>query len=750
VIGQIPHLRAATADELQAFWDRHYVPGNAVLVIAGAVRHEDAEKLAETYFGWLPRCPDAPRIAEAEPAQTESREITIDEPNGPVPVAGIAFRTVPRAHADGPAVEVLANILGQGDSSRLHRGLVRKGVAMAAMAVAFQLEQAGFIGAGAAVSPFGDPKRAMAAIEEEVQRFRDEEASEAEIEKARNALLKDQVTALLRIEYKARLLGEAATILGDAEEANRQVDRYRNVSAADVRRVAREYLTPERRTTVMIRPTLMGMLKTFLGGGKGAPEDEGAAPPRAEALAGVRAKPTGPKATAVRPSSLPEKPPIQPPLREVPKAAFSSKTLANGLKVVAVPNREVPFVTMSLDLRHGAAHEDPARPGAAAMACSMLVKGTAKHTADQLAGELERLAIDIGGSASHDDASVFANALSDQFERAMAYLAEVVQSPTFPPEELETYRNEVRASLMVEEKEPGYQAERKLEKAIFGEHPYSRPAGGTLEDLNRLSAEDVSKWWKTFARPDAAVLYIAGDVDEKRAFEAAEASFGAWKAPDAPIPPLKAPSIPTPSPTKILLVDRPGSYQSEIRVGHLGVPRRHPEMAKLDVLDQVFGGSFGARLNATLRVKKGLTYGIQGGFSPRKEAGAFRIRTFSKTPATAEAVRTILEEIDRLQAEPPTEQELDIARSYLTGSFARERETPQAVAGDLWMIESNGLPPDYFEKHLDEAARTTSEDTARLARSLIQPKSLVIIIVGEAERIRADLEKIAPVTVVKP
>jgi predicted Zn-dependent peptidase len=128
-------------------------------------------------------------------------------------------------------------------------------------------------------------------------------------------------------------------------------------------------------------------------------------------------------------------------------------------------------------------------------------------------------------------------------------------------------------------------------------------------------------------------------------------------------------------------------------------------MAKIDVLDQAFGGSFGARLNNALRIQKGLTYGIRGGFSPRKEAGAFRIRTFSKTPATAEAVRTILEEIDRLQAEPLTEQELDIARNYLTGSFARERETPQAVAGDLWMIESNGLPPDYFEKHLDEAAR---------------------------------------------
>jgi zinc protease len=749
VIGQIPHLRAATADELQAFWDRYYVPQNAVLVITGAIRHAEAQELAARYFGWIPRCPDPPRVTEAEPAQAEAVQATIDEENGPVPVTGMAFRTVPKGHRDGPALDVLANIFGQGDSSRLHRQLVRKRVAMVAMAEAFQLEQAGFVGAGAVVSPFGDPQKAQAAIEEEVRKLREEDVSAAEIEKARNALLKERVTTLLSIESKARLLGEAACILGDAEEANREIDRYRAVTAADIRRVAREYLTPERKTAVFIRPTLLGMLKTFLGGaGKGPPEDEGAAPPAPEALAGVRARSTGPKATAVRPAALPGKPPIQAPLREFPRAATAVKTLANGLKVVVIPNREVPLVTLRLALRHGAVHEDAARPGAAAMACAMLTKGTARHTADELAQELERHAIDIGGFASHDDAAVTATALSDQFERAAEYLAEVVRSPTFPPDELDTYREQVRAGLLVDEQEPGYQADREFDRAVYGEHPYSRPAGGTLADVNRLAAADLAKWWGTFARPDAAVLYVAGDVEEARAFAAVESGFGEWKSPASPLPPFKATSFPTASPLRIRLIDRPGSYQSQIRVGHLGVSRRHPEIAGIDVLDQVFGGAFGARLNAALRVKKGLTYGIRGAFSPRKEGGAYRIRTFSKTPATAEAVRTILEELERLQKEPPTAEELDVARGYLTGSFARDRETPQAVAGDLWAIESNSLSADYFEKYLEAAAKATPEDTARLARSLIQPGSMTIVVVGEAARIRADLEKIAPVTVV--
>jgi len=750
-IGMIPHLRAATADELQAFWDRWYVPSNAVLVIAGAVKHEDAQRLAEKHFGWIPRCPDPPRKLEPEPPQTEARELTVDEPSGPVPVSAVVFRTVPKGHADGPALDVLANILGQGDSSRLHRRLVRKRTAMVAMAMHFQLEQAGLIGAGAVVNPLSNPAKALEAIEEEIRMARDADVTAAEIEKARNDILKGVVTGLLSIERKAQLLGEAATILGDPAEANREIARYRAVTAADVRRVAREYLVPERRTTIHVRPTLAGMLKTFLGGAvQGPSEDEGAAAPSAEALAAVRAKPTGPKASAVRPPELPAKAPVPPPVRALPKPSFSARKLENGLEVIVVPNREAPYVTMRLGLLRGAAHEDPSRPGAAAMACAMLVKGTEKHTAEALAEELERHAIGISGGADHDTASITASALSEHFDLALERLAEVVRLPAFPAEELETYRNEVRAGLMVEEKEPDYLADRAFEKAVFGTHPYARPPGGTLADVDRLEPADLARWWKESARPDAAVLIVAGDVDEAKAFEAAAARFGDWKRPAEAAPARPAPSFPTNEGVRILLVDRPGSYQSQIRVGHVGVGWSFPERGSLDVLEQVFGGSFGARLNSKLRVEKGLTYGIRGSFRPGRDGGLFRVRTFSKTPATAEAVRIILDEVKRIGDEPPTEAELDLARSYIAGSFARDRETPQAVAQDLWTIRAYGLPEDWFARYLEGAARTDLAGAARLAREHIRPRDLVIVVVGEAARIRTELEKIAPIVVTPP
>ena len=749
VIGQIPHLRAATAGELQAFWDKFYIPSNAVLVIVGAVKHEEAQKLAEAYFGWLPRCPDPPRIVAPEPAQAAPRDITIEEQNGPVPLAGFAFRTVPLGHPHGPALEVLANILGEGDSSRLHRELVKKEKAAAfATAGAFQLEQAGFFGAGAALLPFGDPIKTLSLLEKQIQKLRDEDVTADELTKAKNTLLKSRVEARLTVESKAGLLGQAALIIGDTNDVNREVHRYRALTVADVRRVAKEYLTAERRTQVIVKPTLLGMIKSLFGGARGPPEDEGAAPPSAEAQAAPGAKPTGPKANAKRPVGLPEKPPLGPALETFPRVETVTRTLANGLKVVLVPNHVVPFVTIKLGILHGAASEEPSRPGAAAMACSMLTKGTAKHTADELAALLDTYAVSIGGFADHDSASIGASAVSDQFERAMGYLGEVTQSPLFPKEELETHRAQLKTSKLVAEKMPAYQANHEFDRVVFGKHPYARPADGTALDLDRLTPEDLALWWRTHARPDAAALYIAGDVEEAKALAAADASFGSWKSPEGKKPEATAPPFPVAETTRIYLIDRPGSYQSEIRVGHLGITRKHPEYSRGKVLDQVFGGSFTSRLNSTLRVKKGLTYGIHGGFSAFKDGGAFEISTFSKTPATTEALKTILEEIERLRAEAPTTEEMDGARRYLTGSFARERETPQATVNDLWLIESEGLPTDHLERFLKEAAATTSEDVTRIAREILHPDRLTIVVVGEAERIKADLEKIAPVTLV--
>ena len=748
-IGNIPHLRAAGVDELQEFWDRFYVPNNASLIIVGDVDHAKAQELAQQYFGWIPRCPEPPRVSPPKTLRKGPFEIRIQEKNGPVPIVGVGYYAVPSGHADSAALEVLSAILGEGESSRLHRALVKE-KKLAAMAISgtFQLEHAGVFGAGAALSPFGNAKKALAALDEEFTRVREKGVTDKELLKARNNLLKRSLASQLRVESKAQLLGDAAAILGDTEDANRKLGALQSVTRADVQRVARLYCVPERSAKLTIKPTLMGMLGSILSmGRKGGKGEEAELAPVNEA--GRRASPGGPKATARRPPGLPERPPIAPPLETVPALAVEKSTLANGLEVVVVEDHEVPLVSLYLGLRYGASSEPPGRPGTASMACSMLTKGTATRSADRIADDLETYAIDLSGSAGRDTAAVIASALSGQLERAVEALAEVVTEPTFPEEELATLVRMVTTGMMVEEKSPSTIADREFDRLIYGSHPYARPVDGRVNDIKQLKRDDLAAWWSVHARPDAAVLYVAGDMDAKSTIATVEKYLGAWRAPEAAAPVLALPRIPDPAATRIYLVDHPGARQSEIRVGHLGKITRHSsDHATAAVLNQIFGSSFGARLNSTLRVDKGLTYGIRGGFSWRQRAGWFGVSTFTKTPKTAEAVSVILAEVDRLLVEPPSNEEMIGARNFLTGSFSRRRETPQALLDDLWTVESEGLADDFYERWLKTVAGAASKGVAAVAERHVRRDLLTIVVVGEAKKVRADLEKIAEVVVV--
>jgi zinc protease len=215
------------------------------------------------------------------------------------------------------------------------------------------------------------------------------------------------------------------------------------------------------------------------------------------------------------------------------------------------------------------------------------------------------------------------------------------------------------------------------------------------------------------------------------------------------MPEVSLPPLPEPESTRIFLVNHKGGVQSQVRAGQIGITRTHPDYFTSRVVSSYFGGAFNSRLNETIRVAKGLTYGARGGYSAQKLAGEFQVSTFTKTASTAEAVQAVLGEIERLRSEPPTGKELQQTKSYTLGSFARERETPQQVAGDLWLIQSHGLPEDYIQRLLDGVAQTEEADCTRLVQNSLDPEKLVIAVVGDAEQLKEDLEKIAPVTVVE-
>lgn len=737
-IGKIPHLRAASVPELRDFWTRYYAPNNATLIIAGAVKHEEAQTLAKRYFGWIPPQPDPPRVTVREPLPEAPREVSLEIDNAPLPMAGIAFRTTPLADPDRIPLELLSTILGGGNSSRAYRSLVaEKELAVGVQCMNICLEQDGMLALGAAITPGeGRMDDTLAALKKEIKRIRDRKVRPRELEKAKNQMLRALVTEHLHVVSKARALGAAAVLEGDVSRVNRRLDAIREITADDIQRAAKQYLDPDRALTFRVERNLKG----FFNKDKGNPEDEAPITGQPETDPPAPGRPG-----AIRPEDYPASPPSQGPMDFDPTPRYQETTLANGLKVAVVENHEAPFVTLSLHL-HGGAWCD-SKPGAAAMTLSMLSRGTGKHDEKAFAEELETHAISLSAQAGMDSAVVSADCVTDQLERAASLLAEAVLTPTFSPDEFNKLKKQVLADLTVSSEEPSYLADRELRRRLYGEHPYARSARGETDDVRALTPEDLKAWWSAFARPDMAWFCVSGDIRLEQAVALAENDFGAWQAegekPDAAIA-----ATPEPGPNHIYLVDKPGD-QSQIRIALPGITRKDPGYFASRVAGNYFGGAFGSRLNDSLRVKKGLTYGARGGYSARRFGGEFTVSTFTKNESVPEAIRAAVEEIAGLRDKVPGADELENTKTYILGSFAGDRETPQAIAGDLWLIESEGLEADYFQKLLAGVQGTDADACTALAKRTLDMDKLVIVVVGPAAVLKETLEPIAPVTVVE-
>jgi len=735
-IGNIPDLRAAHLSELQRFWDRFYLPSNATLVIVGAVKHGDAQQLAKKYFGWMPAGDVQNRNDAKEPEQEGERSVSLEEPFGPVPLAGFVYRGVPIDHPDAIPLQLLMMALGEGESSRMYMDLVKdRKLCVQIVADAFLLDDDGVFGAGAALNPMADMDKALEAIDGHLQAVVDAPLEERELTKAKNQMLRSAVTDALTVASKAQETGNAAVMFGNPEWLNEQLDKIRAVTLEDVQRVAKTYITREGRTVLRVTPNPE----------KKVDEDETApvAPP--EEAGTVERK--GPKVGVERPDWFPTKPPVQAMLDELPEVATAEKVLANGLKVVVVPNHEVPFVTVTLGSTYGAWAENADTPGVASMTYTMLTQGTENYTAAELAEKVEFNALTLSGTASLDEAEVNATGLTDKLPLAVELLAEVVRRPTFPEDELAIKKEQLALGKSVDEEDPQYVAARGLRQQLFGAHPYSRTPTGELADVPKLTAESLKEFWKTYVRPDTSVIYLAGDVEADAAYELVSRYLGDWKAEgDAPKPTL--PPIPEPGKTHIVLLDRPGAVQSQIAVGQVSITRNDPLYHVSRVYSQIFGGAFESRLNRTIRIERGLTYGAFGGFRPFRYVGQFTGQTFTKTETTAETVQAVLDVINGMRTNPPSDEELNTAKAYLAGNFPSQLETPQDTVTYEWIIEYSGLPKDYLNQALQAYKSTTLADIEHIAADVVNSDALTIVVAGEASAIKESLEAIAPVTVI--
>jgi zinc protease len=407
---------------------------------------------------------------------------------------------------------------------------------------------------------------------------------------------------------------------------------------------------------------------------------------------------------------------------------YEIRTLSNGLRVIAVQQNEQPAVTMRLLIGAGAAKDPARKAGTARLVASLLDQGTTTRSAPQIADQIDSIGGSMGTGSGADLSNVYAVVMKDSFALAMDLLHDVVRNPAFAPEEIERQKEQASSSLQVNSNDPDYVASVLFDRLVYGFHPYG--VNETPASLEAITRDDLRGFHRQHFVPNNMVLAIVGDVSHQEAFATAEKVFGQWPRADV----VNVPFDPPPDPTRrIVVVDKPDSVQTEIRVGQLAIPRKHPEYAAWDLAVKILGGEGANRLHQVLRSERGLTYGASADTQANKQAGDFVAETDTRTETTGEALRLMVEEFSRLQRQRVSERELSGAQAYLAGSFPLTLETPNDLATQLLQAVFYELDVEEIRTFRDRVTAITPDDIQRVARQYIRPDRLSIVLVGNAK-----------------
>ena len=425
--------------------------------------------------------------------------------------------------------------------------------------------------------------------------------------------------------------------------------------------------------------------------------------------------------------------------RAVTFPPYEMRSLANGLQVITVLHHEQPVVSMRMLVRAGSVQDLPGKAGVANLAASLLDQGTTTKSAQQIADQIDFIGGALGAGSGSDLSFVNVVVMKDSFDVGMDLLADVLRNPAFAADEIERQTQQVISSLQVNRGDPDYVAGVLFDRLVYGFHPYGLPSSGTSETLAAITRADLQAYHRRNFVPNNMVLAIVGDVTSGGAFAAAERVFGGW--PRADLPPLKTVDPPPPT-RRIIVVDKPDAVQTEIRVGQLAIPRKHPDYLAFDLAVKILGGEGANRLHRVLRSERGLTYGAAADTEARKQAGDFVAETDTRTDTTGEALRLMVDEFSKLPRERVSERELSDAQAYLAGSFPLTIETPNEIATQVLNVVFYELPVEEIGTFGERVQRVTPDDIQRVARQYVRPDRLSIVLVGDASAFVPQLRRV--------
>jgi zinc protease len=731
VIGTHADIQAAKLQDAREFFKRYYAPNNASLAIVGDFDPAATKRLVEKYFGPLKREAPVPPINVQTPKITmERRQVVPDRVE--LPRVYMAWLT-PSIYKPGDADAVIAGaILGAGRASRLYQKLVyEKQIAQNVQAYQQSLLLGSQFQIDATARPGHTAEELEAAINAELELLRTKPVEQREIDQARNTIETQTIGRLENLNGVANMLNEYNHYLKTPDYLQKDLERIRAVTPASLMAFAREQLQPSARAVVYAV--------------KGTPELGPQVPtPEAPTAAGTGTESVN--VDAAWRNEIPKPGPAKALQVPVPETA----QLANGLTLILSTRRGLPIVAANLVVKSGSDTNPADAPGLANFTVSMLDQGTTTRTAVQIANEAAQLGATVNANSSMDASVVAARSLKKNFAATMELAADIALHPSFPADEIERQRASRLAQLVQQRENANALAVRVSNLALYGErHPYGYTELGTESSVRSLTRDAIVSFWKQNFVPNNSALVVAGDISMAELRPIAEKVFGGWQRGMPANPALAGPAA---TQARILIVDRPGAPQTQLRVASIGAPRSVSEFQAIQVMNTALGGLFSSRINMNLREEHGYTYGAGSGFDFRRGAGPFAIATGVRTDVTAPAVSEILKEVRGMAESPMKTEELARAKDARTQSLPAGFQTSQAAAASLAQLFIYDLGLDYYNHVAERVSAVTTEQTLEAAKKYLVPDRMVIVAVGDRAKIEPELRKlnVAPVEVVTP
>lgn len=722
VIGSHADIQSIQLADVKSFARTYYRPNNATLVLAGDFSVAEAKRLVQKYFGSLKAGQPVPPVVVAQPRISAERRLVVAD-RIELPRLTMAWHTPAQYSAGDAELDVLANLLGGGKSSRLYKRLVyERQIAQSVTAVQDSMSLGSVFSIEVVARPGQSLDDIERVVDEELAQLVREAPSADELKRARAVFETQLFGRLEKVGTLADLMNHYRLMAGDPDFIGKDLDRYRKVTPEAVRAVAAAQLRPTARVVVHALPGTQVL----------APEVPTPPIPVA-AQAGEREslnvdepwRRRAPVARALAAMTLPQ---------------AKRFTLANGLTVLHSPKPGVPLVSAQLVLRVGQSANPPAHPGLAGFTAAMLQEGTQTRSALALATQTADLGATLASLSGREETRIELSSLKSAFASALELLADVALHPAFDPLEIERARKTRLAALLQQRENAAQLAALVSNQAFYGEaHPLGASALGTAPSIQGTDRAALLSFWHSHYRPDQAALVVAGDVTQAELRALAERLFGGWKNPNAAG--VKVATIAARgTDARVVLVEKPGAPQTALVVVGPGPLAGGRDAQALEVMNAALGGLFTSRINTQLREVKGYTYGVSSGYVQGREIGLFGVHGSVRSEVTGAALADMFKELDAMRARPMAHTELRRVRNALLLSLPGQFDTNAAIADGYARVWALGLPDDHIVRLPRALAAVTAASAWKAARNHLDPVRLIVVAVGDKTKVAPQID----------